>query len=87
MYILPVICNQNSAIAYLGVEEGNISLNSGIRAIVQFQNGDRQIIERRLFKLEGDDFQQWFSNPGSSRDELVLRILAWAHCIANTLQP
>ena len=67
------IANQkNPNIAYINIYEGNINLETGIRFNYTLLDNQRNIIEKRLFVINGDDF----SEIGKSGQDTRISILA-----------
>jgi len=58
MYTFRVYHLDNPRIAYLGVEEGNINIESGIRFVVVFLDIQQEIIDKKLLVIDGNDFSQ-----------------------------
>lgn len=56
MYEFRVYSHINPSISYLQIEEGNINIEEGIRFVYAFLDFDRNILERKTFIINGDDF-------------------------------
>ena len=80
MFIIPVTCTDSPFITQIGIEEGNFSLDNGLRCLVQFMNAGGTMIDKRLFVFEGQDFQNWANDITTNIQSLITMILAWANC-------
>jgi hypothetical protein len=58
-------------VAWLSVEEGNINVETGIRMMYSLHDYDMNILERKIFQINGDDF----SNIGLSGKDTRIAIL------------
>ena len=81
MYIFRVYHLDNPRIAYLGVEEGNINIESGIRFVVAFLDINKEIIDKKLLVINGDDFSQLGESGKDIRVAVMERILEYTSCI------
>jgi hypothetical protein len=81
MYTFRVYHLDNPRIAYLGVEEGNINIESGIRFVVAFLDINEEIIDKKLLVINGDDFSQLGESGKDIRVAIMERILEYTSCI------
>ena len=81
MYIFGVYHLDNPRIAYIGVEEGNINIESGIRFVVVFLDINKEIIDKRLLVINGEDFSQLGESGKDIRVAIIERILEYTNCI------
>ena len=71
----------NPRIAYIGVEEGNINIESGIRFVIVFQDINKEIIDKRLLVINGTDFSDLGESGKDIRIAIIERILEYTNCI------
>ena len=81
MYTFRVYHLDNPRIAFLGVEEGNINIESGIRFVVAFLDINKEIIDKKLLVINGDDFSQLGESGKDIRVAIVERGLEYTSCI------
>jgi hypothetical protein len=81
MYTFRVYHLDNPRIAFLGVEEGNINIESGIRFVVAFLDINKEIIDKKLLVINGDDFSQLGESGKDIRVAIVERVLEYTSCI------
>ena len=81
MYTFRVYHLDNPRIAYLGVEEGNINIESGIRFVVVFLDINKEIIDKKLLVIDGDDFSQLGESGKDIRVAIMERVLEYTSCI------
>jgi hypothetical protein len=81
MYTFRVYHLDNPRIAYLGVEEGNINIESGIRFVVVFLDINKQIIDKKLLVIDGNDFSQLGESGKDIRVAIMERVLEYTSCI------
>lgn len=81
MYTFRVYHLDNPRIAYLGVEEGNINIESGIRFVVVFLDINKEIIDKKLLVINGDDFSQLGESGKDIRVAIIERVLEYTSCI------
>ena len=81
MYTFRVYHLDNPRIAYLGVEEGNINIESGIRFVVVFLDINKENIDKKLLVINGDDFSQLGESGKDIRVAIMERILEYTSCI------
>jgi hypothetical protein len=81
MYTFRVYHLDNPRIAFLGVEEGNINIESGIRFVVVFLDINKEIIDKKLLVINGDDFSQLGESGKDIRVAIVERVLEYTSCI------
>lgn len=58
MHKFRVFVNRNHSIKWLSIEEGNINIENGIRFFYAYLDYDDNIVERKLFIIDGNDFAQ-----------------------------
>ena len=81
MYTFRVYHLDNPRVAYLGVEEGNINIESGIRFVVVFLDINKEIIDKRLLVINSGDFSQLGESGKDIRIAIIERILEYTNCI------
>jgi hypothetical protein len=81
MYTFRVYHLDNPRIAFLGVEEGNINIESGIRFVVVFLDINKEIIDKKLLVINGDDFSQLGESGKDIRVAIMERVLEYTSCI------
>ena len=81
MYTFRVYHLDNARIAYLGVEEGKINIESGIRFVVAFLDINKEIIDKKLLVINGDDFSQLGESGKDIRVAIMERVLEYTSCI------
>ena len=81
MYTFRVYHLDNPRIAYLGVEEGNINIESGIRFVVVFLDIKKEIIDKKLLVIDGNDFSQLGESGKDIRVAIIERVLEYTSCI------
>jgi len=81
MYTFRVYHLDNPRIAYLGVEEGNINIESGIRFVVAFLDINKEIIDKKLLVIDGNDFSQLGESGKDIRVAIMERVLEYTSCI------
>jgi hypothetical protein len=81
MYTFRVYHLDNPRIAYLGVEEGNINIESGIRFVVVFLDIQQEIIDKKLLIIDGNDFSQLGESGKDIRVAIMERVLEYTSCI------
>ena len=81
MYTFRVYHLDNPRIAYLGVEEGNINIESGIRFVVVFLDIQQEIIDKKLLVIDGNDFSQLGESGKDIRVAIMERVLEYTSCI------
>ena len=81
MYTFRVYHLDNPRIAYLGVEEGNINIESGIRFVVVFLDINKEIIDKKLLVIDGNAFSSLGESGKDIRVAIVERILEYTSCI------
>ena len=81
MYTFRVYHLDNPRIAYLGLEEGNINIESGIRFVVVFLDIQQEIIDKKLLVIDGNDFSQLGESGKDIRVAIIERVLEYTSCI------
>ena len=81
MYTFRVYHLDNPRIAFLGVEEGNINIESGLRFVVAFLDINKEIIDKKLLVINGDDFSQLGESGKDIRVAIMERVLEYTSCI------
>ena len=72
---------ENPRIAFLGIEEGNINIESGIRFVVAFLDIHKEIIDKKLLVIDGNDFSSLGESGKDIRVAIIERILEYTSCI------
>ena len=72
---------ENPRIAFLGIEEGNINIESGIRFVVVFLDIHKEIIDKKLLVIDGNDFSSLGQSGKDIRVAVIERILEYTSCI------
>ena len=81
MYTFRVYHLDNPRIAFLGIEEGNINIESGIRFVVVFLDINKVIIDKKLLVIDGNDFSQLGESGKDIRVAIMERVLEYTSCI------
>lgn len=81
MHTFRVYHLENPRIAFLGIEEGNINIESGIRFVVVFLDIHKEIIDKKLLMINGNDFSSLGDSGKDIRIAIVERILEYTSCI------
>ncbi len=81
MHTFRVYHLENPRIAFLGIEEGNINIESGIRFVVVFLDIHKEIIDKKLLVINGTDFSSLGDSGKDIRIAIVERILEYTSCI------
>lgn len=81
MYTFRVYHLDNPRIAFLGIEEGNINIESGIRFVVVFLDINKEIIDKKLLVIDGNDFSQLGESGKDIRVAIMERVLEYTSCI------
>jgi hypothetical protein len=81
MYTFRVYHLDNPRIAHIGVEEGNINIESGIRFVVAFLDINKEIIDKKLLVIDGNDFSQLGESGKDIRVAIMERVLEYTSCI------
>jgi hypothetical protein len=71
MHKFRIFRKNNPNIAWLVIEEGNINIETGIRFIYNLLDHNDNVYEKKLFVINGDDFD----NIGSSGLETRIAII------------
>ena len=81
MHTFRVYHLENPRIAFLGIEEGNINIESGIRFVVVFLDIHKEIIDKKLLVIDGNAFSSLGESGKDIRVAIVERILEYTSCI------
>ena len=81
MHTFRVYHLENPRIAFLGIEEGNINIESGIRFVVVFLDIHKEIIDKKLLVIDGNDFSSLGESGKDIRIAIIERILEYTSCI------
>lgn len=71
MHKFRILLASNLNVAWLSVEEGNINIETGIRLMYSLHDYEMNILERRVFQINGNDF----SNIGLSGKDTRIAIM------------
>jgi hypothetical protein len=77
--VLDVVSDKNPNVNKIGIEVGNFSFEDGIACFVQFIDANNDILNRKIFRLKGDDFYAWMNEPDGAK-MLVTKILEFTEC-------
>lgn len=80
MYKVSVRSHANPMIAFLGVEEGNIDLERGIRCCVSLLDGTGVVLDKRVIHIEGEDFAALSLTGKPIVDSILDKLLQHASC-------
>lgn len=81
MHTFRVYNLNNPNIAWIKIEEGNINIETGIRMVFYFLNMDREIIDKHLLKIDGNDFANLGKSDKDIRIAIIERILEYTDSI------
>ncbi len=71
MHVFRIFRDKNHNIAWLKIEEGVINIETGIKLVFSFLDYDKNMIEKNLFVIDGDEF----SNLGRSGLDIRIAII------------
>lgn len=75
MYEFRVYSYINPSISYLQIEEGNINIEEGIRFVYAFLDIDKNILEKKTFIINGDDFAKIGKSNKDTRIAIIELLL------------
>jgi hypothetical protein len=81
MHKFRVFSEENSNIAWIIIEEGNINIETGIRFMYAILNEEEIIIDRRVFIINGDDFSNIGLSGKDTRISIIELLLQTIGCI------
>ena len=81
MHKFRVFSEENSNIAWIIIEEGNINIETGIRFMYAILNDEEIVIDRRLFIINGDDFSKIGLSGKDTRISIIELLLQTIGCI------
>jgi hypothetical protein len=71
MHKFSIYKEKNPSLRWMIIEEGNINIETGIRFIYALLDDEENVLERKLFIINGDDF----SNIGLSGKDTRIAII------------
>jgi hypothetical protein len=71
MHKFSIFKEKNPSVRWMIIEEGNINIETGIRFIYALLDDEENVLERKLFIINGDDF----SNIGISGKDTRIAII------------
>jgi hypothetical protein len=71
MHKFSIFKEKNPGVRWLIIEEGNINIETGIRFMYALLDDDENVLERKVFIINGDDF----SNIGLSGKDTRIAII------------
>lgn len=81
MHTFRVFNLNNPNIAWIRVEEGNINIETGIRMVFYFLNSNKDIIDKHLLQISGEDFANLGKSDKDIRIAILERILEYTDSI------
>ena len=81
MHKFRVFSEENSNIAWIIIEEGNINIETGIRFMYAILNEEEIIVDRRVFIINGDDFSNIGLSGKDTRISIIELLLQTIGCI------
>lgn len=75
MHIFRIFRESSPNIAYIKLEEGNINIETGIRMHFNFLDINKNIIEKHLFTINGNEFVNLGANSKDLRIAIIEKIL------------
>ena len=81
MYVFRVFRKSNPNIAWIQLEEGNINVESGIRMYFAFLDYNKNVMEKNLFTIGGEDFAQLGKNSSDIRIAIIEKLLEYTDSI------
>lgn len=81
MHEFRVYSQINGNIAYLQIEEGNINIEDGIRFVYAFLDYNKNILERKTFVINGDDFARIGKSNKDTRIAIIELLLKTTNTI------
>lgn len=81
MHVFRVFRESNPNIAWIELEEGNINIESGIRMYFSFLDYDKNVLEKKLFSISGEDFANLGQNFTDIRIAIIEKLLEYTNSI------
>jgi ABC-type glucose/galactose transport system permease subunit len=81
MHVFRVFRESNPNIAWIQLEEGNINIESGIRMYFSFLDYNKNVMEKNLFTIGGEDFAQLGQKSSDIRIAIIEKLLEYTDSI------
>lgn len=81
MHVFRIFRQKNHNIAWLKIEEGVINIETGIKLVFSFLDYDKNLIEKNLFVIDGDEFSNLGKSGLDIRIAIVNKILEYTDSI------
>jgi hypothetical protein len=81
MHVFRIYREANPNIAWIQLEEGNINIESGIRMYFSFLDYNKNIMEKNLFSIAGEDFAHLGKNSSDIRIAIIEKLLEYTGSI------
>ena len=81
MHVFRIFREANPNVAWIQLEEGNINIETGIRMYFVFLDYNKNVIEKNLFVISGDDFASLGKNSSDIRIAIIEKLLEYTESI------
>ncbi len=81
MHVFRIFRQKNHNIAWLKIEEGVINIETGIKLVFSFLDYDKNLIEKNLFVIDGDEFSNLGKSGLDIRVAIINKILEYTDSI------
>lgn len=81
MHVFRIFRQKNHNIAWLKIEEGVINIETGIKLVFAFLDYDKNLIEKNLFVIDGDEFSNLGKSGLDIRVAIINKILEYTDSI------
>ena len=81
MHVFRIFRQKNHNIAWLKIEEGVINIETGIKLVFSFLDYDKNLIEKNLFVIDGDEFSNLGKSGFDIRVSIINKILEYTDSI------
>jgi hypothetical protein len=81
MHVFRIFRQKNHNIAWLKIEEGVINIETGIKLVFSFLDYDKNLVEKNLIVIDGDEFSNLGKSGLDIRIAIVNKILEYTDSI------
>ena len=81
MHVFRIFKQKNHNIAWLKIEEGVINIETGIKLVFSFLDYDKNLVEKNLIVIDGDEFSNLGKSGLDIRIAIVNKILEYTDSI------
>ena len=81
MHVFRIFRKKNHNIAWLKIEEGVINIETGIKLVFSFLDYDKNLVEKNLIVIDGDEFSNLGKSGLDIRIAIVNKILEYTDSI------